>query len=160
MRVLVIIFICLVAGKVCASLPLQVSDEDLVKKTDHILIGRVVGVDMIDAYGKQITDPDAKTGPGIKNKIRLIIKVDEVLQTNVSEVPKELYVPMDSFMHYSLGAIKEYYPEISEQRLILLSGKKFQPPVAGHFQRLLTKKDYYLDLFKTNESLQQNDSVE
>jgi hypothetical protein len=59
-------------------------------------------------------------------------------------------------MHFSFGQIKEEYPEITEQRLLLLSGKNFQPPVAGHFQRNLQDKEYYLELFKTNKSLKQD----
>ena len=154
MRKFTMLLIYLVATNIFASIPLRVSDEELVKETDHILVGRVIGVDMIDAYGEQINDLRAKTGPGIKSKIRLIIKVEEVLQTNALVVPKELYIPLDSFMHYSLGAIKEYYPEISEQMIILLSGENFQPPVAGHFQRQLSNKNHYLDLYKTNKSKQ------
>jgi hypothetical protein len=154
MRKYVILIICLAANSVFASLPIKVSDEELIKKTDHILVGRIIGVDMIDANGKQITDPNSSTGPGIKSKIRLIITVDQVIQSNISVVPKTLYVPLDSFMHYSLGAIKEHYPEITEQRLILLSGSNFQPPVAGHFQRNLSEKDYFLNLYKTNKAQQ------
>ena len=154
MRRFIILFVWLIAYNVFASTPLRVSEEDLAKRAEHILVGRVIGVDMIDAYGKQLTDPRSKTGPGIKNEIRLIIKIDEVLRTNASVVPDKLYVPLDSFMHYSLGAIKEHYPEVSEQMLILLSGKSFQPPVAGHFQRPLSSKDYYLKLYKTNKAQQ------
>jgi len=72
MRKFTMLLIYLVATNIFASMPLRVSDEDLVKETDHILVGRVIGVDMIDAYGEQINDLRAKTGPGIKSKIRLI----------------------------------------------------------------------------------------
>ena len=156
MRKYLVLFLCLISNYVFASFPLEVSDKALIEKTDHVLIGRVIGVDMIDGSGKQIHDLKAKTGPKSPNSIRLIFVVDEVLKTNSKSVPTKLFVPLDSFMHFSLGQIKEEYPEVTEQRLLLLSGNKFEPPVAGHFQRNLQDKEYYLELFKTNKSLKQD----
>lgn len=60
--------------------------EEMAQEADHILIGRVAGVDMVDGHGKPITDPEARTGPSLDNTIRLLIKVDEVLVSNASEV--------------------------------------------------------------------------
>jgi hypothetical protein len=156
MRKYIVLLLCLISNYVFASFPLEVSDEALIKKTDHVLIGRLVGVDMIDGNGKQIYDLKAKTGPKSQNNIRLIFAIDEVLETNSKSVPTKLFVPLDSFMHFSFGQIKEDYPEVTEQRLLLLSGNEFQPPVAGHFQRNLLDKEYYLELFKTNKSFKQD----
>jgi hypothetical protein len=156
MRKYLVLLLCLISNYVFSSFPLEVSDKDLIQKTDHVLIGRVVGVDMVDGNGKQIYDLKAKTGPKSPNSIRLIFVVDEVIETNSKSVPTKLFVPLDSFMHFSFGQINEDYPEVTEQRLLLLSGDEFQPPVAGHFQRNIQDKDYYLELFKTNKSLKQD----
>jgi hypothetical protein len=86
----------------------------------------------------------------------LIINVDEVLESNSSNVPAKLYVPLDKLMHYSYWEIKAHYPEVTDQRLILLSGPDFQSPVPGHFHREPLDKDYYLELFKTNKLLKQD----
>ncbi len=153
----VFLLLFFVSNTAFASFPIEVTDEELITKTDHILIGRVIGVDMIDGDGNQVTDLKARTGPGLNNKIRLIFAVDEVLVTNSSSVAEKLFIPLDSFMHFSLGQIREHYPENTGQRLLLLSGSEFQPPVAGHFQRSLENKNYYLELFnKTNKSSKQD----
>lgn len=151
MRQYLVLILCVFSNYVSASFPLEVSDKALIEKTDHVLIARVIGVDMIDGDGKQIYDLQAKTGPKSESRIRLIFAVDEVLETNSKSVPEKLFVPLDSFMHFTLGQIKEHYPEVTEQRLLLLAGKDFHPPVVGHFQRNLHDKEYYLDLFKTNK---------
>ncbi len=156
MRKYLVLILCLCSNFVSASFPLEVSDKALIEKTDHVLIARVIGVDMIDGDGKQIYDLQAKTGPKSENQIRLIFAVDQVLETNSKSVPEKLFVPLDSFMHFTFGQIKEHYPEVSEQRLLLLSGKDFHPPVAGHFQRNLQDKEHYLELFKTNKLSQRD----
>jgi hypothetical protein len=61
-----------------ASTPLDASLSDLACGADHVLVGRVIGVDMIDGKGRQISDQKATTGPGLKNQIRLAVAVDEV----------------------------------------------------------------------------------
>ena len=46
-----------------ASVPLQLSDKQLASKTDHVFEAHVVGVDMIDDKGHQVTNDKAMTGP-------------------------------------------------------------------------------------------------
>lgn len=79
----------------------------MAQEADHILIGRVTGVDMIDGNGKPVEDREARTGPGRENIIRILITVDEVLVTNASDVPSVIRVPLASHLHYSLGQISE-----------------------------------------------------
>ena len=156
-----------------SSLPIQVSLEELVENSDHLLIGHVIGVDMIDDKGEEITDPNARTGPGSKNLIRLIVKVDEVIVSNVKNVPDTLKIPLDPFMHYSLGQIKEAHSSEGEKFLLLLrkcpetalcspqsgracrgsaKGSDFQPPFAGVFGRSLSEKNKIIELMKSNKS--------
>jgi len=139
-----------------SSLPLEVSLEQLAKNTDHLLVGRVVGVDMIDPSGNEILDLSARTGPGIGNVIRLIIKVDEVIITNASSVPEVLKVPLDPFMHYTLGQIKEVHRAESIPFLLLLEGEEFVPPFAGTFSRGLSEKESIMKLIKSNNLSQQD----
>ncbi|MFT3806644.1 hypothetical protein [Arenimonas sp.] len=131
-----LLFVLLLASTAAlASLPLQATLEELAKGADHILVGRIVGVDMIDANGRPITDKDRRTGPGLKDRIRLLIVVDEVLVTNAPSVPKRLAVPLDPFMHYRYGDVSDAHAQASSPELILLRGKDFMPVVAGVFRR-------------------------
>ncbi|WP_049721428.1 hypothetical protein [Gilvimarinus polysaccharolyticus] len=134
-----------------SSMPLEVSLEELVENSDHLLVGHVVGVDMIDSKGEEITNLSARTGPGGKNLIRLIIKVDEVVVSSVETVPDTLKVPLDPFMHYSLGQIKEAHSIEGEKTLLLLKGANFQPPFAGIFRRNLSERQKIIELIKSNK---------
>lgn len=130
-----------------ASLPLDVSTDELVKHSDHMLVGHVVNVDMIDGRGREIKDLEARTGPGSDNKIRLLIQVDEVIKTNAKSVPKTLKVPLDSFMHFKYGQIKKAHEGDTEKFLLLLKGPDFQPPFAGTFRRELAERERIIELF-------------
>ena len=120
MRILFVFLAFMISSMAHASRPIRVTLEELTSQTDHVLIGRIIGVDMIDGDGKQITDLDARTYPGSKNLIRLIVKVDEVIVSNVKNVPDTLKVPLDPFMHHSLGQIKEAHSSEGEKFLLLL----------------------------------------
>jgi hypothetical protein len=135
---------------VSASLPLNISTEELVKNSDHMLVGHVIDVDMIDGRGHAIKDLEARTGPGSDNKIRLIIQVDEVIKTNAKSVPKTLKVPLDSFMHFKYGQIKKAHEGDTERFLLLLKGPDFQPPFAGTFRRELIERDRIVELFSAS----------
>ena len=130
------IFVCVVPWLISsaeASFPLEASLLDLACGADHVLVGRVIGVDMIDDKGRQISDRRAMTGPGLKSQIRLAVAVDEVVQTTSKKVPKTLKVPLDSFMHYSLGDVKRAHAHPSDPVLVFLRGKAFEPVIAGRF---------------------------
>ena len=124
----------------------EASLEDLACGADHVLIGSVVGVDMIDEDGHPVIDEKATTGPGLTNTIRLIIEVVEVLETNADAVPTRLRVPLDPFMHYSLGQIKRAHRERSPPSLVFLEGDKFQPVIDGRFRWTLSAKEQALEI--------------
>jgi len=134
-----------------SSQPLQVSTEDLVNHSDHLLVGHVVGVDMIDGQGKKITDLDARTGPSSTNRIRLVVKVDEVVITNALSVPQTLKVPLDPMMHYKLRDVKASHSKESKPFLLLLEGSDFQPPFSGVFGRPLSEKEELITLIKSKK---------
>jgi hypothetical protein len=130
------------AFRVPASVPIPTTIEELAKGADHIVIGHVVDVDMVDGSGKQIKDEKGRTGPGLKNTIRLHVVVDEVLATSSrKEFPKLLKLPLDPFMHYTLGQIKAAHSKPSGPFLVLLKGPPFLPVVPGALLRSLDEKE-------------------
>ncbi len=146
MSLLLITLLTLSPAAAMAGLPFEATLEEMAAGADHILVGRVTGVDMIDGAGKQITDPEARTGPGSRNQIRLRIAVDEVLLTNASRVPPHVHVPLASHLHYSLGQIQEAHATPSEPRLVLLQGPRFEGIKPGVFMRPLEERQEVLRL--------------
>ena len=144
--VIALVFIVPLLAK--ASLPVVVSTDELVENTDHLFVGHIVGVDMVNDQGRQLTDPTERTGPGSKNVIRLIVDIDEVIISPAKKVPETIKVPLDSFMHYSLGQIKKVHEGKSEKFLLLLKGKDFQPPFPGVFGRGLEEGEVIVNLMK------------
>ncbi len=104
-----LLLICTCEGM--GSIALDASLKDLACGADYVLVGRVIGVDMINQRAWQIRDEKTMNGPSLKNRIRLFIAVDEVLSTTAGQVPSQLKVPLDSFMHYSLGDVKSAHRE-------------------------------------------------
>lgn len=127
---------------VFASTPIPTTIQELAKGADHILVGHVVGVDMVDDRGREIEDENGRTGPGLKNTIRLHIAIDEILVTSSrKKVPKLLKVPLDPFMHYTLGQIRAAHSRPSKPYLVLLKGSSFLPVVPGALLRDLGEKE-------------------
>ena len=136
-----------------SGVPLRIPLEKLAKNTDHVLTGYVSGVDMIDGEGNQISDLKARTGPGSKNKIRLIIQVQKVHLTSEKSFPNELAVPLASHLHYSFGQIKKAHSFDGREFLILLKGKDFQPPFSGVFSRNLSELKEVVSLIKKRKPI-------
>ncbi|EHR39360.1 MAG: hypothetical protein PHE38_15920 [Alishewanella agri] len=144
-RILLLLF-AFVPAITFAGLPFEVSLEEMAKQADHILVGRVVGVDMVNGQGRLITDPEARTGPGLDNTIRLRIQVDQVLVSSALKVPDLIPVSLSPHLHYTLGQIKEAHDGDTEARLVLLKGPEFVGIKPGVFFRPLTDKDLVLRL--------------
>jgi hypothetical protein len=139
-----------------AGFPFEATLQEMAASADHILVGRVTGVDMINGSGGLVHDPDARTGPGLRNKIRLRIAVDEVLTSDSTNVPKLLYVPLASHLHYTLGQIQDAHAETSEPRLILLKGASFEAIKPGLFMRPLEDKEEALRVHRTSRHRSNN----
>lgn len=122
----------------------------MARESDHILIGRVTGVDMIDRQGAQVTDEGARTGPSLTNTIRLLITVDKVLVTNSTRVPQVIAVPLASHLHYSLGQIKAAHAGDKLIRLVLLKGPEFVGIKPGVFLRPIDDQKEALRLHKAS----------
>lgn len=137
--------VCSVAN---ASLPLKASLHDLACGAHHIFVGRVVGVDMVDENGRRVQNDAARTGPGLKNRIRLQVEVLEVIESTESRLPEVIMVPLDPFMHYSLGQIKAAHAGPSAPRLVFLRGAKYEPIIPGRFFWPIEARDEALALRK------------
>jgi hypothetical protein len=131
-----------------SNIPPEMPLEQMVQSADHIVIGQVVDADLVDKFGKVSNDPNETTGePGSQNTIRLHIKVDKVLATNIKKFPKLLKVPLNPAFHYSLGQIKTAHSGKATPFLVLLKGPSFEPIQPGLFGRPLTDKKEVLRLY-------------
>lgn len=142
-RILLFLIALLPLSALC-SLPLQMTLSDMATEADHVLVGHVVGVDMVSGSGRPITDGHAQTGPDSSNVIRLHVSIDETLTTTAAQVPEILVLPLDPLMHYSLGQIKSAHDADSTPRLLLLKGANFSAIRPGVFFRSLLDKDEVL----------------
>ena len=152
MKLLILALTLLFSVNSYSGVPLRISLDKLAKNTDHVLTGYVTGVDMIDGDGNQITDLKARTGPGLKNKIRLIVQIHEVHLTSEKSVPNELAIPLASHLHYSFGQIKNAHSFDGRKFLVLLKGKDFQPPFSGVFSRDLDELKEVLNIINKRKS--------
>jgi hypothetical protein len=141
------LLICMLPVWASASLPIQTTLKELAQGADHMLVGTVVDVDMVNERGILVLDPGAMTGPGLNTQIRLHIRVDKVLATNASKVPPILKVGLDPWMHYRLGQVKGAHAGKQPPRLIILKGATFSPVVAGAFLRPLSERRKAMQLF-------------
>ena len=146
MRRVLLLLVALVPAIAMAGFPFEATLEEMAQQADHILVGRVAGVDMVDGQGRPVKDPEARTGPSLDNTIRLLIQVDQVLVSNAAKVPDVIPVPLASHLHYKLGQIQEAHEGDEEVRLVLLKGSDFVGIKPGVFLRPLTDKDTALRL--------------
>lgn len=147
MKHILLFIFSLLPAIVQAGVPYEATLEEMTENADHILIGRVTGVDMINGKGKQVTNTRARTGPGSKNTIRLLITVDEVLVSNADHVPTILPVPLANHLHYSLGQIRDAHQGEAPMELILLRGSDFSAIKPGVFLWSVSDKDRALELY-------------
>lgn len=146
MRWLAAVVLIVVSTLALATLPLKASLEELASQADHIVSGHVVAVEMVDGQGKQVPDRAAMTGPGLKNTIFLVVKVEEVFFSRAKAVPQTIKVPLDPAMHYSFGQIESAHKGPSGSFLLILRGESFEPIVPGVFARPIRDKDQALEI--------------
>ncbi|TAA06979.1 hypothetical protein EA658_19735 [Pseudoxanthomonas winnipegensis] len=114
--------------------------SEILAKSDHVIVGRVVEVDMIDGQGRPVTDFEAPTRPGLSNVIRYRVHVEDVLQTNAARVPAVLVIPEWSAWHNTLGHAKA--SATGERFVFLLSGADFHPTNAAQFRYRLDSQEW------------------
>jgi len=122
--------------------------NELVDNADHVVQVSIVNVDMIDSKGNVINDPDARTGPGLENTIRLHAEVQDkgILKTNTDHVPEIIVVELWPFWHYSLGQIQN--ESTNQDAIFLLKGESFEPITPSHFQRPVSERSEIIKLIK------------
>ena len=151
MKKLIGLIIILFSTSIFASVPIEISMLQVVKESDHVLSVHIIGVDMVDQTGAEIENENAMTGPGKENLIRLICEVKKIHLSNVKNIPKTIKIPLNSFMHYSLGQIKKAYENPPYLTLVVLKGNTFKPAYAGIFEYPLKELETILALFKNNK---------
>lgn len=132
--------VCLAASGLLRATSVQPMPLDgMVRMSDHVVVAAVVRVDMIDRRGRQVADPEARTGPGLHNTIRLHLSVREVLYSRKPSLPATMVVPLWSAWHYSLGSIRE--AALGTEGIFLLKGEDALPAYPANFQRALDERD-------------------
>jgi hypothetical protein len=44
--------------------------EEMVREADHVVVAKIVSVDMVDGRGRPLADRRSRTGPGLANQMR------------------------------------------------------------------------------------------
>ncbi len=113
---------------------------NLVSDADHVLIGTVEKVDMVDAKGNQVTNETARTGPGSENQLRLHVNVptNGVISSSAEGAPETILIPLWQRWHDTLGNRRK---EVEGKTFIfLLKGNDFVPVYHGLFMREPSEK--------------------
>ena len=132
------LLLALTAGTVLATSIEYRPLEEILLDADHVLSGRIVRVEMVDALGRPVRDRDARTGPGLANRMHFVVEVDDVLFTTCRRPPRRVRVPLWSAWHYTLGSMQDQLT--GSAGLFLLRGADFQPAYPQDFQRSLEER--------------------
>jgi hypothetical protein len=123
--------------------------NELIKKSDYIVGGKIIKVDMTDKKGNIIIDEKARTGPRLGNTIRLHLKIDKKLilkKSKNKKLPRIITIDLWQDWHYSLGQIKKY--ELNKKRIFLLKGNKLERVYPRYFIRNISEKKTILKSLK------------
>lgn len=118
--------------------------EEMVREADHVVVAKIVSVDMVDGRGRPVTDRDARTGPGLPNQMRFNLEVQEVLFARGKPPSRMLRVPLWQAWHYPLGAMQDKLTGATG--IFLLRGDAYEPVYPAGFQRALEEKAEILRL--------------
>jgi hypothetical protein len=128
---------CLPGFALATSVP-QKPLGDILRESDHVVVATIIGVEMVDGAGQPVTDPVARTGPGLDNRLLLFLQVKDVLFTRAGRLPPVLMVPLWRMLHSELGGMQEQV--VGSTGVFLLRGQNFQPADPAHFQRGLDER--------------------
>lgn len=137
----------LFAGNAWATSVMQKPLDELVMEADYVLVAAVTSVDMIDGRGRPVHDPEARTGPGLDNQMRLHLEVDEVIFDRAGSAPPTLIIPLWKMWHYQLGTIRE---QVMGHRAIFLLKEDSQQVYPAFFQRSLDEREEIEALLRQN----------
>lgn len=125
---------------------------NLVSEADHILVGTVEKVDMLDAKGNLVMNDTARTGPGSENQLRLHVTVatNAVVASSADKIPETVVIPLWQRWHDTLGNRKK---EVQGKTFIfLLKGNDFVPVYHGLFMREPSEKPEIEAILKRKNS--------
>ncbi|MFD0324753.1 hypothetical protein [Lysobacter gummosus] len=138
MKCLLAILAMLFATSVFATSVANKSLEDIVRSADYVVVANIERVDMVDGRGRAVTNPKARTGPGLDNQIRFHLRVKKALFARSGAVPPTLAVPLWTAWHYNLGTMQE---EASKNdSIFLLKGDHYEPAYPAHFERSMDER--------------------
>lgn len=112
--------------------------EEMVREADHVVVAKIVSVDLVDGRGRPLTDRDSGTGPGLPNQMRLNLEVQEVLFARTKPPSRMLRVPLWQMWHYSLGTMQDKLTGATG--IFLLKGDVYEPVYPAGFQRALAER--------------------
>jgi hypothetical protein len=138
MKILLLLLMACLPGFALATSVPQKPLEDILRESDHVVVATIIGVEMVDGAGQPVTDPAARTGPGLDNRLRLLLQVKQVLFTRADRLPPVLMVPLWSMLHSELGDMQDGV--VGSSGVFLLRGQNFQPADPAHFQRGLDER--------------------
>ena len=144
MKAIALLVMMCLPGLALATSVLPKPLEEMVREADHIVVAKIVSVDMVDGRGRPIHDREARTGPGLLNRMRLNLDVQEVLSAGKELPSRKLRVPLWSMWHYSLGTMQDDLTGTTG--IFLLKGDNYEPVYPAGFQRPLEERREILRL--------------
>ena len=112
----------------------EMSLKEMVSLSKNIWGGEIIAVRMTDSKGRSITNPEARTGPGLHNTLYFDVAVEkhQVLKSTKSDIPARISIPLWQMLHLSLGSMKR---DIGRKSFFLLT-EDLEPvyPAPENFQ--------------------------
>lgn len=138
MQYVVLLMAMFTVGSALATSVLPKPLEELVRESEVVVLATITRVDMIDGQGRPVLDRSARTGPGLKNEMRLHLQLQEVLSSEPAALPHTMTVPLWTAWHYELGSMQDQL--IGDSGVFLLK-RDFSPVYPAGFQRPLVERD-------------------
>jgi hypothetical protein len=137
-NIFITLALCLVSQISHATSLEEISLKELVLMSDNIWGGKIQKVRMVNSKGKSVTDPEAMTGPGLKNTIYVDVVIDPglILLSTYSNIPKTITIPLWRAWHNSLGGMKSLEGDYS----IFLLDKNLDPAYPPDISRPVTEE--------------------
>jgi hypothetical protein len=119
----------------------QKSLSELVAASDHILVGTVVDMGIYNSAGWKLSNPWARTGPGLSNQIWRRVKIDRqnVLKTDRAELPDFISIGEWQMWHSRHNNWMEDR-SVGQSYIFLLTGEEMRWVYPRDFQRDLEDK--------------------
>ena len=123
----------LLAGPALATSVAPRSLEELVPEAGEIVLGTIVAVDVLDVQGRALHGDAARTGPGLDNRMRFHLRVEEIILPRGGALPEEpVVVPLWPMWHYDLDSMQDV---IGRRAIFLLQAGSHEPVYPAYFQR-------------------------